>query len=104
VVEPKITPWPGAKAPSEAEMEAALRDEGLSPRWWSNAPGDTYGSHSHPYHKVLFCLRGSIRFHVGPSGAPFDLTPGDRLDLPPRTSHSAVVGPAGVACVEAERS
>jgi quercetin dioxygenase-like cupin family protein len=103
VAAPALTPWPEAKPPSEAALESALRNEGLSARWWSNAPADTYASHSHSYHKVLYCLRGSIRFLVGPSAEPFDLSPGDRLDLPPGTPHSAVVGPAGVACVEAPR-
>ena len=34
---------------------------------------------------------------------PARLSPGDRLDLPPGTLHSALVGQAGVACVEAAR-
>ena len=65
---------------------------------------DRYGAHSHPYHKVLYCARGSIRFDLPPSGGSFDLRPGDRLDIPPGTQHSAVVGPEGVQCVEAARS
>jgi quercetin dioxygenase-like cupin family protein len=104
VGEPAITPWPGREPPSRAALEAALRGEGLSPSWWSNAPGDTYGRHSHTYHKVLYCARGSIRFAVGPAQEAFALAAGDRLDLPPGTEHSAVVGPAGVSCVEAARA
>jgi len=82
--------------------------EGLAARWWSNAPGDRYSEHSHPYHKVLFCAAGSIRFICG--GEAIDLEAGDRLDIPPGVSHSAVVGPApcplrgGVRCVEAFRA
>jgi hypothetical protein len=42
------------------EAIAALRVEACSgPRSWSNGSGDTYGWHSHGYHKVLFCLEGS---------------------------------------------
>ncbi len=100
---PTITPWPGDKPPSEAELEALLQREGLSGRWWSNAAGDRYGAHSHPYHKLLYCARGSIRFLVEPGGQQLDLTPGDRLDIPPGATHSAIVGPQGVACVEAAR-
>ncbi len=104
IATPTLTPWPsGTPEPSEAELEALLTEEGLSPRWWSNAPGDRYGPHSHPYHKLLYCIRGSIRFLVEPGGRPFDLSPGDRLDIPPGATHSAVVGPGGVACVEAAR-
>ena len=98
-----ITPWPGDKPPSEAELEALLQREGLAGRWWSNPPGDRYGAHSHPYHKLLYCARGSIRFLVEPGGQQLDLSPGDRLGIPTGITHSAIVGPQGVACVEAAR-
>lgn len=79
-----------------------FRDEGCSPpRFWGNAPGDTYGSHSHHFHKVLFCLAGSITFHT--RGGDVELSAGDRLDLEPGTEHAATVGSDGVECVEASR-
>jgi len=53
---------------------------------------------------VLYCARGSIRFDVPASGESFELQPGDRLDIPPGTSHSALVGPEGATCVEAARN
>ncbi|MBI2238283.1 MAG: cupin domain-containing protein [Actinobacteria bacterium] len=82
---------------------AAFRDEGCSePRSWSNGPGDSYGWHSHDYHKVLFCLSGSITFHLR-DGDDVHLGAGDRLDIEPGTEHSAIVGPQGVECVEASR-
>lgn len=82
------------------EADAAFRAEGLSAaRPWSNAPGDTYGRHSHDYHKVLFCLEGSITFHTAEGDVA--LPSGDRLDIEPGTGHSATVGPRGVSCVEA---
>jgi len=102
VTTPTLIPWPGDKPPSESELEALLQRDGLSGRWWSNAPGDRYGAHSHPYHKLLYCARGSIGFQME-DGQRFDLSPGDRLDIPPRVTHSAVVGQQGVACVEAAR-
>ncbi len=82
---------------------AAFDREGLSPREWSNGPGDAYTEHSHPYHKVLYCLAGSITFILPRSGERIALAPGDRLDIEPGTPHAAVVGPAGVECAEAER-
>jgi len=96
------TPWPDAAPPPEEALDKLLRDEGLAPRWWSNGPGDRYAEHTHPYHKVLYCATGSVRF-VTPAG-DVELEPGDRLDLPPGTAHAAVVGPRGVSCVEAARS
>ena len=78
---------------------AAFEAEGLSPHSWSNEPGYVYGEHTHDFHKVLFCLKGTIVFHT-PRG-DVAMAPGDRLDLPPGTVHSATVGPDGVTCIEA---
>ncbi|HXF37344.1 MAG TPA: cupin domain-containing protein [Actinomycetota bacterium] len=80
----------------------AFQAEGCGPaREWSNGPGDRYGWHDHPYHKVLFCLAGEIVFHTREGDV--GLGPGDRLDLDPGTPHAATVGPEGVACIEAPR-
>ncbi len=57
---------------------------------------------AHPYHKVLYCAAGSIRFIY--DGQAIGLEAGDRLDIPPGVVHSAIVGPAGVRCVEAARA
>jgi hypothetical protein len=81
---------------------AAFAAEGCSEaRPWRNGPGDVYGWHDHGYHKVLFCLSGSIVFHT--RDGDVELTEGDRLDLEPGTEHAATVGPHGCACVEASR-
>jgi hypothetical protein len=97
----KRTPSPGVSPPTPEELDALLRREGLAPRWWSNGPGDRYAAHSHTYHKVLYCSRGSITFDINRES--FVLSPGDRLDIPPNTTHSAAVGPDGVECVEAAK-
>lgn len=82
---------------------AAFEAEGCSaPRFWRNGPGDRDGSHDHAFHKVLFCLAGSIVFHT--DEGDIELTAGDRLDLEPGTSHSATVGPDGCECVEASQA
>ncbi len=79
-----------------------MAEEGCSPpRFWGNAPGDRYGWHSHDYHKVLFCLTGSITFHT--RSCDIEMGAGDRLDLAPGTEHAVTVGPLGVECVEARR-
>ncbi len=81
---------------------AAFPAEGCStPRFWGNGPGDTYGAHTHAYHKVLFCLAGSITFHLDEGDVA--LAAGDRIDLPAGTSHAATVGPDGCECVEASK-
>lgn len=83
------------------QAERVFSEEGTEPRKWSNRPGERYGWHEHPYHKVLMCVEGSITFHT-PDGDRH-LKAGDRLDLPPHTQHSATVGPDGVTCWEAAR-
>ena len=86
-------------AKDPAAIEAALRGEAREVYGWSNAPGDRYGEHDHSYTKVLYCARGSIEFVLA-DGSRIAMKSGDRLVLPPRTRHSAIVGPEGCACVE----
>lgn len=82
----------------EACAVALLHTRGLAPRSWGNAPGDTYDRHAHSYHKVLYCIAGSITFHT-PEG-DIAVAAGDRLDITPGTPHAATVGATGVRCVE----
>jgi quercetin dioxygenase-like cupin family protein len=92
----------GAAVEGRQEALEAFGAEGCSaPRPWGNAPGDTYGRHAHGYHKVLFCLGGSITFHL--DDGDVELGPGDRLDIEPGTEHGATVGSEGCSCVEASR-
>jgi quercetin dioxygenase-like cupin family protein len=86
-------------SPSRNSVRRRLEGEGLLPYAWSNAPGDHYGEHSHLYRKVLYCVEGSIVFHV--DGESVTLHPGDRLEIEPDTMHAADVGPEGVVCMEA---
>ena len=91
-----------AGSASRSDAEAAFGAERCSdPRMWSNGPGDRYGRHDHTFHKVVFCLAGSIVFHT--DGGDVALTSGDRLDLDPGTPHAATVGPQGCTCIEASR-
>src|SRR3990172_11365184 len=70
---PSLTRWPSTNPPSEATVTATLREAGLRPSAWSSGPGDRYTAHSHSYHKVLYCARGSIRFDLPGSGGSFYL-------------------------------
>ena len=46
---------------TRADALEAFRSEGCSaPRSWGNGPGDRYARHEHDFHKLLFCLDGSI--------------------------------------------
>src|SRR5690606_12022942 len=93
-------------ASSTAEMHEVvtlMRAEGLAPYRWENDPYATYAPHRHSYHKVLYCLRGGLRFVLDAENQSIELRAGDRLDLEPDTDHSAYVGSDGVVCLEAQR-
>lgn len=91
----------GEEARSQEDIEASFEEEGLTPQSWGNRPDYRYGWHSHAYHKVLYCVSGSIVFHT--KDGDFELQSGDRLDVEPGTEHAATVGPDGVRCLEAAR-
>ncbi len=103
---------------TEAKFRQAAADAGASLSAWSNGPGAVYAAHDHPYRKRLLVTQGDITFVLEPAGRRpstgaqdgvpsavegrrVPMRPGDVLDLPPQAIHSAVVGPRGVACVEA---
>jgi quercetin dioxygenase-like cupin family protein len=85
--------------PSLDDVRIRLRDAGLEPRVFSNAPGDRYEWHAHDRHKILFCVDGAITFHT--REGDILLEPGDRIDIEPDTPHAAHVHGEGVTCVEA---
>jgi mannose-6-phosphate isomerase-like protein (cupin superfamily) len=102
----QVVRWQESTAPQEQELRKRMQQQGLSPYSWSNGPGDTYAVHSHSYEKVLYCVRGSIRFVLPDqpdTSKNIDLTPGDCMILPVGMRHSASVGPQGVTCLEATR-
>jgi mannose-6-phosphate isomerase-like protein (cupin superfamily) len=102
----QIIHWQETTQPDEQLLRQRMQEQGLSPYTWSNEPYDTYAVHSHSYEKVLFCVRGSIRFvlhDVADTERNIDLRPGDCMILPPSIRHSAQVGDQGVTCLEAAR-
>ena len=84
-----------------ANVAGRLRAEGLDPSDWANGPGDRYSPHEHGYDKVLVVASGSITFGLPDLAQSVELATGDRLDLPARTRHDAIVGGSGVTCLEA---
>ena len=85
----------------DTDLVARMRVAGLQPGGWANGPRERYAVHDHSYDKVIVVERGSITFGVPASSETFALSEGDRLELPAGTGHDAVVGPEGVACLEA---
>ena len=100
----QVIRWKEAKAPQEQDLRGRMQSQGLSPYAWSNGPDERYTVHSHSYQKVLYCVRGSIRFvlpDVAGDAGRIDLAAGDCMILPAKVRHSAEVGPQGVTCLEA---
>lgn len=102
-MELKLTRWSNPTPPTQAELQAIYRQEGLAPYAWSNGPHDVYPAHTHGYHKVLYVVSGSITWILGEGSERQELEtfPGDRIDLPRGTLHAARVGSHGVTCLEA---
>ena len=46
-----------------------------------------YGTHTHSYHKVIYCASGSITFGLPDTGESITIVPGDRLDVPAGVQH-----------------
>jgi uncharacterized protein YjlB len=101
---PLVTPWTDSATPTQSSLWRLMTDEGLSPYAWSNGPHDIYAAHSHSYNKVIYVVQGSITFGLPELGKQLTLKAGDRLDLPARTVHDAVVGAQGVVCLEAHKT
>jgi mannose-6-phosphate isomerase-like protein (cupin superfamily) len=80
--------------PTSQEFEIKLKDEGFPfvYRWHDDA-GTTYPSHQHQDKVTLYIASGGVEI-VFPDRT-ITLKPGDRLDVPPQTPHTATVGPNG---------
>ena len=106
----QVLRWHEASPPQEQELRTRMQRDGLNPYAWSNGPHDYYAPHTHSYEKVLYCVRGSIRFIIHKSLGEreaeeyLDLNPGDCMVLPAGVRHSAQVGSVGVTCLESARS
>ncbi|MBC7693264.1 MAG: cupin domain-containing protein [Methylotenera sp.] len=93
----RFVPWTLPEAPSEQEAEAKLHQEGYESFRWHDVPGVEYPRHRHEYDECLWILKGEITFNIpAAAGVPsvsqtFSLKPGDRLYLPARTAHTAIV-------------
>lgn len=84
----------------EKAFRREMEGQGGAVSSWGNPPGDRYAPHSHPYRKVVCCIEGSIVFCMAEGDA--ELSAGERLVIEPGTMHTALVGPRGVRCAEAQ--
>jgi quercetin dioxygenase-like cupin family protein len=69
------------------EAIAEISDAGWWPVAWRDAPGDVYEPHKHAADQTLYVVEGQIEFGI--DGEILRLSPGDKLELPAFTVHSA---------------
>jgi quercetin dioxygenase-like cupin family protein len=60
---------------------------------WQDPAGTVYEEHEHQGKTTVWLTDGSITFDI--NGEKKELKAGDRFDVPPKTKHTAVVGPEG---------
>lgn len=96
----KLTRWRGGQHPTQDKILRQLEKEGLRPYTWADAPNSRYPVRSHGYHKILYCVQGSLEVTFPATKQRVVLHSGDRLDMPRGVRYSAIVGPTGVKCAE----
>lgn len=91
--------WSRDYESAEEELERLFTHKRIKAERWSAEAGESFEHRMYPYNKQLWCAEGSIIFTV--NGKRISMQPGDALDLPAGTSHSAIAGFTGAVCYEA---
>jgi mannose-6-phosphate isomerase-like protein (cupin superfamily) len=100
-VELRHIPWTDPQTPGEPLLRRHLEAAGFEVTTWRDPADRTYDPHSHGDDERLWVVRGRIVLHVG--GREFPLGPGDYLELPRGTRHSARTGPDGAVYLIARK-
>ncbi len=93
--------WSSQYESAEEELVSLLNTKKITAERWTAEGGHEFAPHQHPHDKRLWCAEGSIVVTVlPPHSKSISMQPGDTLDLPAGTPHSAVAGISGVVCYE----
>ena len=88
---------------SEAAMRRRLEAEGYSVSRYTYPPGTYFSAHTHEVGKKDTVLRGRLK--IGAEGQEFILEPGDMIEIPAGTVHTAeVIGEEAVTSLDASRA
>ena len=85
----EIERWSGPLPPDKQALRERLEAEGYSVFEWKDAPGTSYGPHTHGEDKSHWIISGALTLRVG--WEEYTLRAGDRDFLPAHTEHSAMV-------------
>lgn len=100
----KLEKWnPAWGKLDEQTMRSRLEAEGYSVARYVYPPGTRFPTHTHSVDKKDTVLKG--KFRVVAEGSEFVLEPGDMLEIPAGTAHSAeVLGDEAVVSLDATKS
>jgi quercetin dioxygenase-like cupin family protein len=88
---------------SEAAMRKRLEAEGYSVSRYTYPPRTHFSAHTHEVDKKDTVLRGRLK--IGAEGREIVLEPGDMIEIPAGTVHTAeVVGSEAVVSLDATRA
>lgn len=94
-------PWNETQAPGENLLRRHLEAEGFEVTSWRDPADRTYAAHCHRHDESLWVVCGRIVLQV--DGHDIPLGPGDRLELPRGTVHTARAGPDGARYLIGQR-
>jgi quercetin dioxygenase-like cupin family protein len=81
--------WNESAPPNAHALRQHMEAEGYSVFEWRDAPGTSYGLHSHAEDQSHWIVSGALTLRVGYE--EYTLRAGDRDYLPANTEHSAAV-------------
>jgi quercetin dioxygenase-like cupin family protein len=81
--------WAENEPPSASALRTRMEAEGYHVFEWRDAPGTSYGKHSHAEDQSHWIVSGALTLRVG--WEEYTLRTGDRDFLPANTEHSASV-------------
>ncbi len=84
-----VVRWNKPKKPALADLQKLLQAEGLEYELYSDSPGTKYGRHKHPFDDFIVIVSGKMKIIT--DSQEWLMKPGDRLNLPSNTAHSAEV-------------
>jgi quercetin dioxygenase-like cupin family protein len=85
----EVERWSEREPPDKDTLRRRMEAEGYSVFEWTDAPGTSYGPHTHAEDQSHWIIRGALVLRVG--WEEYTLRAGDRDYLPAGTEHSAVV-------------
>lgn len=84
-----VVRWAKTKKPTLEELQKLLAAMGRESELYSDLPGTKYGRHKHPFEDFIVIVSGKMK--IVTDAGEWTLKPGDRMDLPANTIHSAVM-------------